>query len=392
MHFLSKAVEGAVKAISSLPLKVSQSDCFSCPAHSCWISSTPAFLGSFCAPLALVLLTNCTIFLAVLRVFGLRKQSKLKKSSKKKKSKTLRAIVSLSFLMGITWVFGLFLLATDHDALQYIFALLNSLQGFFVFVFFATTSRRKEGSSQQAVRRHSSDGSRSGDYRGSLPRVSQTGSTTVVSMMVDTLRRKLSTSSRENVDFAETSVSLENPSHVSSDGLRKYGSLPKHGSLSKHGSMSKQGGLSKHDSLPKHGNLSKHGSLPDYHRKTRRSAEAAKSKSISPTVKRSQSLTNDPPTRPVCNLISLPPRRRQPDRVLRSVHVMHPPRTAKPFPRSASSSFPTVPQIDTLKETNFSPESSSLESTTYAVCRIHKEPRASDESHISVQVNPMAQE
>ena len=369
-----------------IPVNASNDDCFFCSADSCWISSTPAFLGSFCAPLALVLLMNCTIFLAVLRVFGLRKNSKLKKSGNKKKSKTLRAIVSLSFLMGITWVFGLFLLATDHDALQYIFAILNSLQGFFVFVFFASTSRREEGRSQKTVRRHSSDGSRSGDYRGSSQRISQAGTTTVVSLIADTLRRRLSTTSRENANTPDMSVSLDNSSRLSSVGDRNFGSLTKHGSLPKNGSLSKHGSLSKNGSLSKRGSLSKYGSLSYYRRATRRSVDidAAKSEPTSLTALRSQSLTDDPPRKAERKLFALPPRRRQPERVLRNIYVEVPQQTGKPF---SSTSFSTSSQSDTLKEAVVFPGS---DSTTYAVCKLYEEPGEKEESIASLHVNPIA--
>ena len=53
----------------------------------------------------------------------------------------VRATFSLSFLMGITWTVGLTLLASEDDILQFVFVVLNSTQGLFIFFFHATIAR-----------------------------------------------------------------------------------------------------------------------------------------------------------------------------------------------------------------------------------------------------------
>lgn len=47
----------------------------------------------------------------------------------------LRGAIVLVFLLGLTWTFGLLYLNQESVAMAYIFTILNSLQGLFIFVF-----------------------------------------------------------------------------------------------------------------------------------------------------------------------------------------------------------------------------------------------------------------
>lgn len=110
---------------------------------SCWMNDTWAFVASFCVPLGLVMIVNSAIFIAALRVLIPKQLSA--NIGRGAKMKLLRAIVSLSFLMGVTWIFGVILFATDSEALQYLFVILNSFQGLFIFIFFgAKTGRQRD--------------------------------------------------------------------------------------------------------------------------------------------------------------------------------------------------------------------------------------------------------
>ena len=48
---------------------------------------------------------------------------------------TIRVVTFLSCLLGLTWSFSVFVIALNHVSLQYIFAILNTLQGVFIFFF-----------------------------------------------------------------------------------------------------------------------------------------------------------------------------------------------------------------------------------------------------------------
>ena len=51
--------------------------------------------------------------------------------------KQARTIFSMSLLLGLTWIFGLLTIGKMYKAFQWIFAVLNVLQGFFISFFYA---------------------------------------------------------------------------------------------------------------------------------------------------------------------------------------------------------------------------------------------------------------
>ncbi|XP_029440067.1 CD97 antigen-like isoform X4 [Rhinatrema bivittatum] len=101
----------------------------------CWLSMEGGFLWSFLAPVCLIVLVNAVIF--VITVLKLAKKfstinpdiSKLKKI----RTFTITAIAQLCIL-GLTWIFGLFQFSNDTLAISYIFTILNSFQGLFIFL------------------------------------------------------------------------------------------------------------------------------------------------------------------------------------------------------------------------------------------------------------------
>lgn len=92
-------------------------------------------------PIGVVLLFNFTILVFVMR--ALNKRTVAASQQVGKISKILRKTkiaLACSVLLGLTWFFGLF--AIDEAALpfQWLFTIFNSLQGFFIFVFYTLTS------------------------------------------------------------------------------------------------------------------------------------------------------------------------------------------------------------------------------------------------------------
>ena len=53
----------------------------------------------------------------------------------------LRIIAAFILLFGSTWIFGFLVVSNDIIAFQYIFCVLNSLQGFFVFLFYCVRNQ-----------------------------------------------------------------------------------------------------------------------------------------------------------------------------------------------------------------------------------------------------------
>ncbi|KAM8764622.1 adhesion G protein-coupled receptor E5 [Rhynchonycteris naso] len=101
----------------------------------CWLDPKDGFLWSFLGPVTFIILCNAVIF--VTTVWKLtQKFSEINPDMKKlKKAKvlTITAIAQL-FVLGGTWVFGLFLFDPRSQVLAYVFTILNCLQGFFLFL------------------------------------------------------------------------------------------------------------------------------------------------------------------------------------------------------------------------------------------------------------------
>ena len=103
--------------------------------------------GIFLAPLFVVLLFNTVVFIMVTAVLIKHTRKKLSKDSKRKKEVTqgtVKAIISVFSVMvmfGLSWLFGA--LSIDDGAIffQWPFVILNTLQGFFLFIFFCVIGK-----------------------------------------------------------------------------------------------------------------------------------------------------------------------------------------------------------------------------------------------------------
>ena len=100
--------------------------------------------GAFLGPIFAVLLFNCVIFVMVIKV--LIKHSRKKFGNKKGKTieTTKRLLIStfgIMVLFGLTWAFGALTISDASLAFQFLFAIFNSLQGFFIFLFFCVLGK-----------------------------------------------------------------------------------------------------------------------------------------------------------------------------------------------------------------------------------------------------------
>ena len=99
-------------------------------SRSCRLEA-PAYYYAFLTPICLILFINTTLFIKCIH----RMRKSLQSSVHKAKSKNLKGIIGLVFLLGITWLFGIPMLDDAKLVFQYIFAILNTLQGVAVFAF-----------------------------------------------------------------------------------------------------------------------------------------------------------------------------------------------------------------------------------------------------------------
>lgn len=100
---------------------------------SCWISPERNTLLAFIIPVAVTTLANIVILGLVLHeICRLHTTGRTCMSDVVRS--TLKSLVVLFPLLGVTWLFGLLVFATHSVAFQYLFALSNTMQGFFIFL------------------------------------------------------------------------------------------------------------------------------------------------------------------------------------------------------------------------------------------------------------------
>ncbi|KPP61947.1 putative G-protein coupled receptor 112, partial [Scleropages formosus] len=100
----------------------------------CWLKSDVVFYVSVVAYILFILLCNVSVFVVVLvQIRNMREGKAARKRSGLLHD--LRGVASLTFLLGLTWMLAFFTWGPAKVALLYLFAILNSLQGFFVFLF-----------------------------------------------------------------------------------------------------------------------------------------------------------------------------------------------------------------------------------------------------------------
>nr|KAG5695742.1 hypothetical protein BaRGS_004487 [Batillaria attramentaria] len=105
---------------------------------NCWLTGT-AFYAAFVGPVCLILLLNLVSFVLVLRVILGLTDNKQETSQAAQK---LRRAIGVVVLLGLTWVFGLLSIEdTSQIVFNYLFAVFNSLQGLFIFLFYCVFNK-----------------------------------------------------------------------------------------------------------------------------------------------------------------------------------------------------------------------------------------------------------
>ncbi|XP_051176110.1 latrophilin Cirl-like isoform X3 [Leptopilina boulardi] len=126
----------------------------------CWLRTDNYFIFSFVGPVILVILANL-VFLSM-AIYMMCRHANTTVSMKSKEHSRLasarawlRGAVVLVFLLGLTWTFGLLYLNQSTIVMAYIFTILNSLQGLFIFLFHCVQNEKVKKEYRKFIRRHS---------------------------------------------------------------------------------------------------------------------------------------------------------------------------------------------------------------------------------------------
>uniref|UniRef100_UPI00398E69E6 adhesion G-protein coupled receptor G6 isoform X2 n=1 Tax=Pristiophorus japonicus TaxID=55135 RepID=UPI00398E69E6 len=101
----------------------------------CWINHRIVFYVTCVCYFVILFLMNVAMFIVVLIQICGRNGKKSNRNLREEILRNLRSVVSLTFLLGMTWGFAFFAWGPVNLAFMYLFAIFNSLQGFFIFVF-----------------------------------------------------------------------------------------------------------------------------------------------------------------------------------------------------------------------------------------------------------------
>ncbi|XP_005490313.1 adhesion G-protein coupled receptor G6 isoform X1 [Zonotrichia albicollis] len=101
----------------------------------CWIKNEVVFYVTCAGYFGIMFLMNVAMFIVVMVQICGRNGKRTNRSLKEEILRNLRSVVSLTFLLGMTWGFAFFAWGPLTLAFLYLFSIFNSLQGLFIFVF-----------------------------------------------------------------------------------------------------------------------------------------------------------------------------------------------------------------------------------------------------------------
>ena len=100
-----------------------------------------SFYFAVLAPVALILTINIVVLFMVMKSLTKKGKNKITSTQKKTIFMQLRIAMACATLLGLTWLFALMAVGDLQYTFQLLFAIFNSLQGFFIFFFYTVMNR-----------------------------------------------------------------------------------------------------------------------------------------------------------------------------------------------------------------------------------------------------------
>ncbi|XP_061187542.1 adhesion G protein-coupled receptor B1-like [Saccostrea echinata] len=130
---------GLPLVVVGITMGINKLDNYQTKTNFCFISqaNTIAFYAALLGPACVILVINTVVFTLVARVIMKpRFRGSIGKNEKEKVSPAqVRGAFTVMVLLGVTWVFGPVAINESKIVFNYLFTILNSLQGFLIFVF-----------------------------------------------------------------------------------------------------------------------------------------------------------------------------------------------------------------------------------------------------------------
>lgn len=104
---------------------------------SCWINNPVVFYVTCVGYFSVIFLMNVAMFIVVMIQICGRNGKRSNRTLREEILRNLRSVVSLTFLLGMTWGFAFFAWGPVSLAFMYLFSIFNSLQGWFILIPFS---------------------------------------------------------------------------------------------------------------------------------------------------------------------------------------------------------------------------------------------------------------
>lgn len=101
----------------------------------CWIQDAVVFYVSCAGYFGVMFFLNVAMFIVVMVQICGRNGKRSNRTLREEVLRNLRSVVSLTFLLGMTWGFAFFAWGPLNIPFMYLFSIFNSLQGLFIFIF-----------------------------------------------------------------------------------------------------------------------------------------------------------------------------------------------------------------------------------------------------------------
>ncbi|XP_019219702.1 adhesion G-protein coupled receptor G2 isoform X1 [Oreochromis niloticus] len=101
----------------------------------CWLKNDIAFYVAVVAYFCVIFLFNFIMFIVVMVQLCRIKRQNPQNLQHRSTLQDVRSVLGITILLGLTWGFAFFAWGPVNLAFMYLFAIFNSLQGFFIFVF-----------------------------------------------------------------------------------------------------------------------------------------------------------------------------------------------------------------------------------------------------------------
>uniref|UniRef100_I3MNI9 Adhesion G protein-coupled receptor E1 n=1 Tax=Ictidomys tridecemlineatus TaxID=43179 RepID=I3MNI9_ICTTR len=146
--------------------------------NRCWLSTARGFIWSFLGPVSVIILINFVLLTWTLCILRQKLSSVNAEVSKLRDTRllTFKAFAQF-FILGCPWVLGFFQIGQMASIMAYLFTIINSLQGMFIFVIHCLLSRQVREEYRRWLTRKtkpSSQSQTSGILLSSMPSSSKT--------------------------------------------------------------------------------------------------------------------------------------------------------------------------------------------------------------------------